>query len=196
MSAAVLGTRGLQVGYLGRAVAQVPDLNLNPRAIWLVTGPNGSGKTTLLKTLAGLLPPVAGEVSPPLGRGRGGVVFVHSTPFLFRGSVSHNLRLATSTAAAIDRAVAAFGLAEYLLTPIAQLSHGLRQRTALARAVLCEPLALLLDEPEGGLDDQALARWRDYAKVTAERAEMTLVVAAHRPAGLEGLPVQSITLGR
>jgi ABC-type multidrug transport system ATPase subunit len=191
-----VATRALQVGYGGRSVAAVPDTDFGPGQVWLVTGPNGSGKSTLLKTLAGLLPPVTGRMAPPLARGRGGAVFVHSTPFLFRGTVEANLKIAGAEPAALDDVVRLFGLSDRLATPVAQLSHGLRQRTAIARAALCGPKVLLLDEPEGGLDDQAIARWRDFARAVLERADLTLIVAAHRPAGLEGLPTRTITLGR
>ncbi len=196
MSGHVLGTQGLEVGYNGRAVALIPDLVFGPGRVWLVTGPNGSGKTTLLKTLAALLPPVAGRVAPAVGRGPGAAVFVHSTPFLFRGTVRHNLALPGSTPAALEAIAREFGLDDRLEEPVLQLSHGMRQRTAVARAALCGPRVLLLDEPEGGLDDQALARWRAFARAAVERGQMTLVVAAHRPAGLEGLPVEVIPLGR
>ena len=192
---AMIGTRALHVGYGGRSVAAIPDLDFVPGRVWLVTGPNGSGKSTLLKTLAGLLPPVTGRVAPVLPHGRGGAIFVHSTPFLFRGSVETNLKLAGAEPAALDEVVHLFGLADRLATPVTELSHGMRQRTAIARAALCGPRVLLLDEPEGGLDDQAVSRWRDFARTPVERADLTLLVAAHRPAGLEGLPTETITLG-
>ena len=70
----------------------------------------------------------------------------------------------------------------------------MRQRAALARAILSRPAVLLLDEPEGGLDETALAIWRSVASRLVSKREVTLVVAAHRPAGLEGLPVRPIEL--
>jgi ABC-type multidrug transport system ATPase subunit len=192
----VLGTRALHVGYGGRSVAAIGDIDFEAGRVWLVTGPNGSGKSTLLKTLAGLLPPVTGRIAPALRPGRGGVVFVHSTPFLFRGSVEANLALAGADPAALDAVVHAFGLTDRMASPVAELSHGMRQRTAIARAALFEPRVLLLDEPEGGLDDQAVSRWRAFAQSAITRGDLTLVVAAHRPAGLEGLPTETITLGQ
>jgi ATP-binding cassette subfamily C protein CydC len=71
----------------------------------------------------------------------------------------------------------------------------MRQRAALARAILAGPAVLLLDEPEGGLDQSALGIWRAFATRVVNQAALTLIVAAHRPAGLEGLPVRTIALG-
>jgi ABC-type multidrug transport system ATPase subunit len=186
-------TRGLRVGYQGRVVCDVPDLTLTPGRVWLVTGPNGSGKTTLLKTLAGLLAPVAGSIEPPPLAGRGGVVFVHSSPVVFRGTLRHNLRLATADMSAIERAAADFGLTDRLDQSARDLSHGMRQRAALARAALAQSSVLLLDEPEGGLDESAVAMFQTFAAQIVNAARMTLVVAAHRT-GLLQLPLTDIQL--
>ncbi len=189
-----VATRGLGVGYGRHVVAGVPDVALGPGSIWLVTGPNGSGKTTLLKTLGGLLPPVSGTVTPPPRRGPDAAVFVHSTPVLFRGSLRHNLSVVAADANAVALVAAEFGLADRLDRPAYELSHGMRQRAALARAILSRPALLLLDEPEGGLDQSALAIWRSFATRVVDERRVTLVIAAHRPAGLEGLPVKTIEL--
>jgi ABC-type multidrug transport system ATPase subunit len=184
---------GLSVGYDGRAVAAIPDVTFSPEAIWLVTGPNGSGKTTLLKTLAGLLHPVAGGIAPAPTRGRGGAVFVHSTPFLFAGTARTNFHIAEHAHDAIERTADEFGLSGVLDTPVGTLSHGQRQRVALARAVLTGPKLLLLDEPEAALDRASLDGWRGFLAKVVGRG-LTIVLAAHRPAGLDGLPLKTIEL--
>ena len=194
MTGVTVTTRALRVGYGGRAIAAIPDLALAPGHVWLVAGRNGSGKTTLLKTLARLLPPVGGLITPELPRGRHGAVFVHSAPWLFRGSLRHNLQLVARDATRVDALVAQFGLERWLDQPVEHLSHGLRQRTAIARAILCDPQLLLLDEPEGGLDESAMSAWRAFAGTIVERQDVTLVIAAHRPAGLDGLPVRTVDL--
>ena len=81
------------VGYDATPVADVGSFTVHADRLTVITGPNGSGKTTLLKTLAGLLPPISGRIVPQLPPGAGGVVFVHSTPYLFAGTVRHNVRL-------------------------------------------------------------------------------------------------------
>ena len=187
-------TRALAVGYGNRVVCSVPDLELAAGTIWLFTGANGAGKTTLLKTLAGLLPPVSGSITPAPRPGHGGAVFVHSAPVLFRGSLRHNLALADHDAQKAASIAAEFGLSDRLDEPAHELSHGLRQRAALARAILARPRYLLLDEPEGGLDQAALATWQAFAGRVVQERTLTLVVAAHRPAGLEGLPVATHNL--
>jgi ABC-type multidrug transport system ATPase subunit len=191
-----LTTRRLTVGYSGRIVCDVPDLDLSPGTIWLVTGPNGSGKTTLLKTLAGLQPPVSGSITPPPHPGHGACIYVHSSPVLFRGSLRHNLQLGDRHSDAVAKAAAEFGLSDRLNQPAIELSHGLRQRAAMARAILAHPSVLLLDEPEGGLDESALSIWQAFAARVVRERQTTLVVAAHRPAGLDGLAVKEIRLGR
>ena len=177
----------LVIGYGGRAVARVSDTELAMDRVWVVTGPNGSGKTTLLKTLAGLLSPVAGAVTPSPAPGSSGCVFVHSTPVLFRGTVRSNLAL-TADMTGVESVARAFGLTDWLDRPVRELSQGIRQRTSIARAVGRSPCVLLVDEPDGGLDDRARELWAEFVRSAVGDRRMTIIVAAHR---LEPLGVQA-----
>ncbi len=190
----VLRTRQLAVGYAGKAAATIEDLDLVGGVVWHVTGPNGSGKTALLKTLAGLLQPVSGRVERPCGMGRGGAIYVHSVPYLFAGSVQRNLDLSLPAPEEARVIATEFGLSTLLEREARSLSHGEQRRLALARAIVGRPSLLLVDEPEGGLDEDAIAAWRACALRTVEAGQPALVVAAHHPCALEDVPVCEVRL--
>jgi ABC-2 type transport system ATP-binding protein len=139
-------------------------------------GPNGAGKTTTLRMLAGLIEPTAGEVHldgvridrGDAGRLRPHVGFLTEAPGLWDHlTVAENLRIyarlhgLTPPAAAVDRALETFGLAERRGDTTAVLSKGLKQRVALARALLHDPKIVLLDEPTSGLDPESARAVRD-----------------------------------
>jgi ABC-type multidrug transport system ATPase subunit len=190
----LIRTRDLAVGYESAAAATVPDFDLVSGVVWHVVGPNGSGKTALLKTLAGLLRPVAGRIERHVGRGAGGAIYVHSVPYLFAGSVKRNLSLARPAPQRVEHAAEIFGLSSLLDRDAARLSHGEQRRLALARALASRPCVLLVDEPEGGLDAEALAAWRTCMVRALEEGGTALVVATHRPLAFDGIPLREIRL--
>ena len=189
-----LHLKNLAVGYNGTVVARAPDLDLSPDRVWLVSGPNGSGKTTLLKTMAGLLAPVSGSVAPAPQQGSQGSVFVHSTPVLFAGTVRSNLSVVTDPRR-VESIAAEFELTDWLDHAISKLSHGIRQRTSLARAIATRPRVLLLDEPEGGLDARARELWLRFLRTTLDQKQMLIVYAAHRFDAME-VATEQIALTR
>ena len=132
-----------------------------------VFGPNASGKSTLLRVLAGLVRPTKGRVTVE-GRSldlgdedfRRLVGYAGHEPGLYgRLSVQENLELfARLYGVANNRPLELLeqlGIADRAATPVADLSAGLKRRTAVARALLHEPSLLLLDEPYANLDDEA-----------------------------------------
>lgn len=195
MTGPTIALAGLVVGYGDHVVARVPDGALAAGRLHLVRGANGSGKTTLLKTIAGLLPLVAGRIEPSLPPGPGGAVYVHSTPYLMRGTVGHNLRSVPGARPdVIDRWITALDLAALVSAPAVTLSSGQRQRVALARALVAAPRCLLLDEPEGGLDDTSLARWRRVLTQLVLEGDTLVVLAVHGATALDQVPMSEIPL--
>lgn len=159
------------------------------RIIGLV-GPNGSGKTTLLKIISGLVFPTRGSVSvfgrqlttnqPPLDNI--GLV-LENGPMIDNISAYRNLAALASIRGVIGRAeiVAALqhvGLDPASRVPVRKFSLGMRQRLALAQALMEKPRLLLLDEPTNGLDPQGIAELRELL-IDLKRAGTGVLLASH-----------------
>ena len=168
----------------------------------VVFGPNGAGKTTLLRVLAGLLRPHAGTASV-LGAGlpgeawklRGKVGYVAHEPLLYRDltpreNLRFHARLHQVAETSVDAALDVVGMTERADDELAELSRGMVQRVAVARAVLSDPPLLLLDEPWAGLDPAAIDL---LAPVIGPASGKTRVVVTHDVAG--GLGEADVTLG-
>jgi ABC-2 type transport system ATP-binding protein len=182
----VIRLRGLRKRFGARTALAGIDLDVGDRQIFGVTGPDGAGKTTLLRTLVGLLDVDATEASV-LGHDlRGDVTalkaqigYVPQAFSLHRDlTVADNLRFTARVhrlaTAALDTRMADL-LARTQLAPFADrlagaLSGGMKQKLAIANALLPTPALLVLDEPTAGVDVLARAEiWSilDHARATA-----------------------------
>ena len=161
---------GLERRYGDRTVLSGLSLRLGEGQTLTVFGANGAGKTTLLRVLATLLRPHAGDVRV-LGawlpgdawKVRGRVGLLGHEPLLYpRLSARENLRLHARlhglALARIEEVLDAVGVRERGDDPVDELSRGMVQRVAAARAVLHDPELILPDEPRAGLDPAAAAR--------------------------------------
>ncbi|TMB60353.1 MAG: ABC transporter ATP-binding protein [Deltaproteobacteria bacterium] len=173
-----------------RALAGI-DLTLERREIVGVVGPDGAGKTTLLRALAGLLEVEAAEATV-LGHDlRGDVTalkarvgYVPQAFSLHRDlTVEENLRFTARlhrVAEAEFRAragelLARTGLAPFAGRPTGALSGGMKQKLALASALLPRPALLLLDEPTAGVD--VMSRAEIWALLEREREAALVLIA-------------------
>jgi ABC-type multidrug transport system ATPase subunit len=183
------------VGFHSRPVARAGSFRMPADRLTVVTGPNGSGKTTLLKTIAGLLAAISGRIVPRLPHGVGGAVFVHSSPYLFTGTVRSNVQLASGgDEQRVRNVLRALNLDALRNNDVGRLSSGERQRVAIARALATKPQLLLIDEPEGGLDSQGLRAWRAVVEQALVDGSPSIVIATHHLSGLDGLPVNAVPL--
>jgi NitT/TauT family transport system ATP-binding protein len=140
------------------------DLDVAAGSLLAVIGPSGCGKSTLLRVIAGLTQPTAGSIrvgesSPQalVAEHRLGIAFQDHAllPWLsVRDNVALPFRVAGRPvdAARVDELLALVGIAEFADARPRALSGGMRQRAAIARALVLNPQILLLDEPFGALD--------------------------------------------
>jgi NitT/TauT family transport system ATP-binding protein len=151
----------------GRTVEALRGVTLRQEAgeFVCIVGPSGCGKTTLLKLLAGLLGPSTGEVrfpAPPAGgKPRTALVFQDHGLFPWM-TVLDNVAFQLEAMGVGRRErrargrelLSTLGLAAFADVYPRALSAGMRQRAGIARALLADPLVLLMDEPFGALDAQ------------------------------------------
>lgn len=165
-----------------RSVLSGLNLHVAPGEIVAVVGRSGCGKTTLLNLAAGLLRPQAGEVSFSAAP-HTGYVFQDARllPWL---TLEQNLSFVAPDAphASIQAELARVGLAGRGRDYPRQVSLGMAQRAAVARALLIRPNLLLLDEPFGALDELTAAELRnELAELLLSSRASTLLVT-HNPA--------------
>jgi putative thiamine transport system ATP-binding protein len=170
--------------------------NVRPGQVLTVMGPSGSGKSTLLAALIGALPPafqMTGRVllngqditNLPTAQRRIGLLFQDDVLFPHL-SVAQNLGFGlrpggsrVDRQARVEAALDRMGLSGFGPRDPASLSGGQRARVALARTLLAEPLALLLDEPFSKLDQTLRAQIRDL--VFAETRNLPVILVTHDP---------------
>jgi ABC-2 type transport system ATP-binding protein len=176
-----------------RVAVENLTLEVRPGEIFGLLGPNGAGKTTTLRMLAGLISPSSGEatiagvplVHDRMDQVRSKVGFLTEAPGLWdRLTVRLNLLVyarlygVAHPDAAVARALALFGLEDRADSIAAQLSKGMKQKIAIARALLHSPPVILLDEPTSGLDPETARLVRELMLTLRDRGH-TIVISTH-----------------
>lgn len=164
-----------------------------------IFGPNGAGKTTLIKVLATIMNPSSGKVlidglslknHAEEIRRRIGVVS-HQT-FLYSNLTAYeNLKFYSRmygvprAEARICEVVAMVGMTSRLHDRVGTLSRGMQQRLSIARSLLHKPSIMLLDEPETGLDQQAISTLWEALEGREERKRSILLTTHNLERGFE-----------
>jgi ABC-2 type transport system ATP-binding protein len=203
MEAYAIKTNGLCRDFASVRALDELSIEVPTGSVFGFIGPNGAGKTTTIRLLLGLLEPSSGT-SEVLGfdtQSQADEIRLHSGALLEhnglyeRLSAENNLEFygrvwrlnAKDRQTRIQELLTNLELWERRKEPIANWSRGMKQKLAMARALLHRPALLFLDEPTAGLDPAAAARLRDDLESLVEREGVTVFLNTHNLAEAERL---------
>ena len=194
----MLEARGLTKAFGGKPALRDVSFRLEKGETYGLLGHNGAGKSTSLGIILGMVAPDGGEVfidgvSVQKDRGQAlrkvGAIF-EAPAFYDYMSGWENLKILMGYSGGFDaksarEVVERVGLTKRITSKVRTYSHGMRQRLALAQALLPEPELLLLDEPTDGLDPEGIKWFRDFILGLREEKGMTVLFNSHLLAEVE-----------
>jgi ABC-2 type transport system ATP-binding protein len=185
---------GVTKEYGTRTAVRDLSLDISPGELFAFLGPNGAGKTTTIKMMCGLLFPTSGSVaigghdlSTEGDKARQLLSYVPDQPFLYEKLTGREFLQFIADMYAlerqhgrrrIDEMIALFQLQEFVDDLTERYSHGMRQRTVFAAALLHEPKVLIVDEPTVGLDPRSVRLLKDLLRKEADRGT-TVFLSSH-----------------
>ncbi len=192
----LLETKGLQKSYNGRRVVDGVEISVKRGEIVGLLGPNGAGKTTTFYMIVGLIAPERGEIVfdnrditdlPIHKRARCGIGYLSQEPSIFRKlTVEENIMAILETLGVSKkerRKRLEMLLGELRISYLAKnyaytLSGGERRRLEITRALVTDPLFILLDEPFSGIDPIAVAECQEIICELKEK-ELGILLTDH-----------------
>lgn len=195
----------LQTNHLGKMIdgkELVTDVNIHVKKgeIYGFLGPNGAGKTTVMKMVTNLWKPTAGPIelfgqalepnSYEMLKRMGSIIEFPT----FYGHLSgrENLSLHCEymgyyNKGSVEEALKLLNLKEAADKPAKSYSLGMKQRLGIARAILCKPELVILDEPANGLDPAGMKQIRELFKMLCSEYGMTLMISSHLLSEIENI---------
>jgi ABC-2 type transport system ATP-binding protein len=186
--------RNVSKRYGAKLAVENLSLNIAPGELFAFLGPNGAGKTTTIKMVCGLLFPTAGEVRvggfdvvKDGDKARELLSYVPDQPYLydkltgreFLHFIAELYGIPTdSSKQRIAEMIELFHLDDFVDDLTERYSHGMRQRTVFAAALVHRPRVLIVDEPTVGLDPRSIRLLKDLLRAEAKRGT-TVFLSTH-----------------
>lgn len=188
----ILQTTGLSKKIGNKTLVTDVDLHIPKGEIYAFLGPNGAGKTTVMKMIMNLWKPTSGTIEV-----FGEILTPKSYDFLKRiGSIiefptfynhmtgRENLQLHCEymgyyNVNSVENALQMLNLIHAADQPVKSYSLGMKERLGIARAIMCKPELLILDEPTNGLDPAGMKQIRDLLKTLCSEYGITIMISSH-----------------
>lgn len=196
----ILQTNNLSKAVGGKELVKNVNLHVKKGEIYGFLGPNGAGKTTVMKMITNLWKPtdgsieIFGETMTPQSyevlKRMGSIIefptfYDHMTGY-------ENLRLHCEymgyyNHGCVENTLDMLELADAASKPVTNYSLGMKERLGIARAILCKPELLILDEPTNGLDPAGMKQIRDLLKTLCTEYGITIMISSHILSEIESI---------
>ncbi len=196
----ILQTSRLTKTIGGKELVRDVDLHVKKGEIYGFLGPNGAGKTTVMKMIMNLWKPTMGTVElfgkPITSKSyevlrRIGSIIEFPT-FYEHMTGEENLRMHCEYMGyyqhgSVEKALKMLDLSAAAKKPVKNYSLGMKERLGIARAILCKPELLILDEPTNGLDPAGMKQIRELLRMLSAEQGTTIVVSSHILSEIESI---------
>lgn len=196
----ILQTSRLTKTIGGKDLVRDVDIHVKKGEIYGFLGPNGAGKTTVMKMIMNLWKPTTGTVTlfgKPLTPQSYEVLrrigsIIEFPTFYEHMTGCENLRMHCEYMGyyqhgSVEQALEMLDLTEAAKTPVKNYSLGMKERLGIARAILCRPELLILDEPTNGLDPAGMKQIRELLRMLCAEQGTTIVVSSHILSEIENI---------
>lgn len=196
----VLQTNHLTKRIDGKELVRDVNIHVKKGEIYGFLGPNGAGKTTVMKMITNLWKPTEGTVelfgetlepaSCDVFRRMGSII--EFPTFYEHMSGRDNLQLHCEymgyySKDSLEETLSMLGLSGAADKPVKRYSLGMKQRLGIARAILCRPELVVLDEPTNGLDPAGMKQIRDLFQMLSTEYGMTFLISSHLLSEMESI---------
>lgn len=196
----ILQTNNLTKTIGGKDLVKNVNLHIKKGEIYGFLGPNGAGKTTVMKMITNLWKPTDGSIeifgetitpqSYEVLKRMGSII---EFPTFYNHMTGYeNLKLHCEYMGyykhgSIENVLDMLDLTDTAKKPVKNYSLGMKERLGIARAILCKPELLILDEPTNGLDPAGMKKIRDLLKTLCEEYGITIMVSSHILSEIESI---------